>query len=186
MVPAPVEHCRDRTQGFGTRDFGPSDSERDGDAPPLMNVAAGAAVLAAARGDKRARPHRRVGLAQWTKRGRPCRRRVRACFRGRAGVSGTLDTCANLRAGPLSLVRLAHHGRAERVPPPRYASSASAKSGVPSRHQSKLRLLGSISPSLYHRSLVSYLFLSKHSPYPAFSGLCRPTPSIFFSLVGAE
>src|ERR1017187_8759163 len=66
MVPAPVDRCRDRTEGFGGRDFGPSDSERDGDAPPLMNVAAGAAALAAARGDKRARPHRRLPLAQRT------------------------------------------------------------------------------------------------------------------------
>jgi hypothetical protein len=31
-----------------------------------MNVAVGAAVLAAARGDKRARPHRRLPLAQRT------------------------------------------------------------------------------------------------------------------------
>ena len=67
MVPAPVDRCRDRTEGFGGRDFGPSDSERDGDAPPLMNVAAGAAALAAARGDKRARPHRRLPLAQRTR-----------------------------------------------------------------------------------------------------------------------
>jgi len=63
--PRARDHFRDRTEGFGKRDFGPSDSERDGDAPPLMDVASGAAVLAAAR-DKRACPHRRLPLAQRT------------------------------------------------------------------------------------------------------------------------
>ena len=98
MVPAPVDRCRDRTEGFGGRDFGPSDSERDGDAPPLMNVAAGAAALAAARGDKRARPHRRLPLAQRTNSESQDRTFVGRCFRTE-GEACTGLGCTKLSRG---------------------------------------------------------------------------------------
>ena len=104
MVPAPVDRCRDRTEGFGGRDFGPSDSERDGDAPPLMNVAAGAAALAAARGDKRARPHRRLPLAQRTTCESPDARAQTSAF-----------------AGAESASRASEHGRFVVGSPPRLA-----------------------------------------------------------------